>query len=358
MKKLVLSIITILIIGACATSSIPTKVLSEPDWKPSSNSDTEKQITISSINFFNSSLAPFNEHFEGIGEVKIGGIQLLKTYSSILKKRLDNKVLLLSTGELINENQKGGIDPILKEFENIGVDAFHLSEKELRKLPISKIDKYDNKFINSNIIDLKKQSPLSSKNIENHTIKTIDGVKIGIMGITTFNNAEARKHKYLNGLYFEDPIYSILKTHDLLERKGAKIFILMVKGHKRCPDNKCESTREEMEKLLKRLPPNKIDLIIGSEPELLNEKISGIPFIQNSGAGKFLSRVDLYFDTKKERINTSKTKIHSPIKLCSEFFTATNDCHIENDYYMKGKIELIKENKEYMTKAKFLGIEI
>lgn len=358
MKRVLQSIITILIVGGCATPKIPMKVLSEPDWNPSAKSDTEKQITISSINYFNSSLAPFNEHFDNIGEIKVGGIRLIKKYTSILKKRLDNKVLLLSTGELINTNQKGGIDPILKGFEDIGVDAFHFSENEVKKLPITKVNKYRNKFVNSNIIELKKQAPLTSKNINNYLIRTINGVKIGIMGITTYKNTEARKHKYLNGLYFEDPVYSILKIHEYLERRGAKVFVLMVKGHKQCPNEKCESTKVEIEQLLKRLPPNKIDLIVGSEPELLNEEIGGIPFIQNAGSGKFISRVDLYFDSKTNKVNKTRTKIYSPIKLCSEFFKVTNDCHIEKDYYWRAKTDLIKENNKETIKAKFLGIEI
>lgn len=358
MNKIFLSLSILTLIVACASHKVPTRVLSEPEWKDTPVLENEKKITISSINFFNSSLAPQSENYDSLGSIKVGGIQLIEKYTSILKQRLDNKVLLLSTGELVNENQNGGIETLLNHFEKIGVDAFHLSEKELKTLPISKINKSNNKFVNSNIIDLKKQAPLSSKNIDNYMLKTVNNVKVGIIAVTTFKNIEARKHKYLNGLYFEDPIFSILKVHDHLKRKGAQIFVLMIKSHKSCAEKDCESTEEELENLLKRLPPQKIDVIIGSEPKIINKKIGGIPFIQNIGEGKYISRVDLIYNTKENKVIDSKTNIHPPIKLCSEFFEATNDCHIESDYYKEEKIHLIKNNHVKMSRARFLGIEI
>lgn len=358
MNKIFSSLLTLVLIVACASQKVPTRVLSEPEWKDTPSLDNEKRVTISSINYFNSSLTPQLENYESLGSIKVGGIQLIEKYTSILKQRLDNKVLLLSTGELVNENQNGGIETLLKDFERIGVDAFHLSEKELKMLPLSKINKTKNKFVNSNIIDLKKQSPLTSNNIGNYMIKRVNGVKVGIMAVTTFKNIEARKHKYLKGLYFEDPVFSILKVHELLKRKGAEIFVLMIKSHKTCPNQKCESTEEELQKLLKRLPPQKIDLIIGSEPKIINEKIGGIPFIQNLGEGKYISRVDLFYNTKEKKVISSKTNIHPPIKLCSQFFKATDDCHIENDLYKEEKINLIKENQVEMSRARFLDIEI
>ncbi|GEM_PF-3454317 len=358
MNKNFLSLLILIFIAACASHKVPTKVLSEPEWKEIPLQDNEKKITISSFNFFNSSLAPQLENYNSLGTIKVGGVKLLKRYTSILKERLNNKLLLLSTGELVNENQSGGIEAILKDFEIVGVDAFHLSEKELNTLPLSKINKFNNKFINSNIIDLKKQSPLSSKNIDNYMIKKVNGVKVGIMAVTTFKNHEAKKYKYLKGLYFEDPIFSILKVHDYLKRKGAEIFVLMLKSHKTCPEEKCESTEEELKNLLKRLPPKKIDLIVGSEPKLINKHIDGIPFIQNLGEGKYISRVDLFYNTKQKKVITSKTNIHPPIKLCSQFFKITNDCHIENDFYKEEKINLIKENNIEMSRARFLDIDI
>ncbi|WP_372654436.1 hypothetical protein, partial [Halobacteriovorax sp.] len=192
MNKIFSSLLTLVLIVACASQKVPTRVLSEPEWKDTPSLDNEKRVTISSINYFNSSLTPQLENYESLGSIKVGGIQLIEKYTSILKQRLDNKVLLLSTGELVNENQNGGIETLLKDFERIGVDAFHLSEKELKMLPLSKINKTKNKFVNSNIIDLKKQSPLTSNNIGNYMIKRVNGVKVGIMAVTTFKNIEAR----------------------------------------------------------------------------------------------------------------------------------------------------------------------
>jgi len=358
MTKILITIFTLLYVGSCASNQVPTKVLSEPEWRDVEVLENEKKITIASINYFNSSIATQVENFDQIGTMRIGGLQLIKKYSSILKERLPDQVLMLSAGDLINENQKGGVDSILDDFENIGFDAFHLSESELKMLSIKQIAKTSNSFINSNIIELSKKSPLKSKNIDNYMVKTINGVKVGVIAVTTYKNTEARKHKYLNGLYFEDPVYSILKLHDQLKRKGVEVFVLMIKGQRVCKDGECTSNKEELSQLIKRLPPKKIDVIIGSEPELINQKIGGIPFIQNLGQGKYLSRIDLFFDTKTKTINDSKTLMHSPIKLCSQFFKATNDCHIEDDYYKEAKTELIKDSHMELSRAYFLGIEI
>jgi len=218
----------------------------------------------------------------------------------------------------------------------------------LRFIKADNLNKSKSSFLNTNIIDLKKQAPYSSKRIAPHVIKKINGVKVGIMAITTFKNKDARKESYLDGLFFEDPIFSILKARKKLLRKGAKVFVLLMQTYK----------ADDLENTIKRLPPNSIHAIVSSAPAMINKRILNIPVIQNSGSAKYISRVELFYDTKSKKVLSKRSIIHTPTKLCSQFFAATLDCHIDDDQYKSKKIELIKDKSYKKESARFLGMSI
>lgn len=273
----------------------------------------------------------------------------MKKYINILRERYDDQVLLVDTGDFIaNDSNKEVIKDILGHFKSLNYDAIHFSEKELKFVNSKVIDQSQSSFLNTNIIDLKKQAPYSSKRISPYVVKKVNGVKVGIMGITTFNNKDARKENYLNGLYFEDPVFSILKARKRLLRKGAKVFVLLVQSHK----------ASDIKTIIKRLPPNAVHAIVSSNPTMLNDRILDIPVIQNRGKGQYISRVELFYDTKSKKVLSENSIIHTPTKLCSQFFKATLDCHIENDEFKEKKIELIKDESYKKEVARFLGIEI
>jgi 2',3'-cyclic-nucleotide 2'-phosphodiesterase (5'-nucleotidase family) len=341
---------------ACATRSVPTNVLSHSEWNNIEEEENIKRIVLASTNFFTGSISPKTEDFQKAGIISVGGSETLEKYVGILRSRFEDQVLLVDSGEIINSNvNKRELKVILSHYKKLNFDAVQFSEKEYAKLNGRTIDRYKTNFINTNIINLKDQGPYSSKYISPQIIKKVNGVKVGIMAISTFKNKDVRNNKSLKGIYFEDPVFSILKSRKKLLRKGAKVFVLLMHTHDDCKNANCSQSIETLEGVIKRLPPNSIHAIVGSAPLMLHQEISGIPVIQNKGEGKFLSRLELFYNTKTKKLEKDKTIIHKATKLCSKFFEVTNDCHIEEGQYSEKKMKLIKESENKKVNAKFLG---
>lgn len=359
MTKIYLYSLILFVALACATTSVPTKVLSHPEWSNIEEDENIKRIVLTSTNFFTGSISPKTEDFQKAGIISVGGSEILEKYINILRDRFEDQVLLVDSGEIINRNvQRKELKNILSHYKKLNFDAVQFSEKEYAKLDGRTIDKYKTNFINTNIINLKNQGPYSSKYISPQIIKKVNGVKVGIMAISTYKNKDVRNNKSLKGIYFEDPVFSILKSRKKLLRKGAKVFVLLIHTHDECENSNCSESLDVLEGIIKRLPPNSIDAIVGSAPSMLNQKVKGIPVIQNRGEGKFLSRLELYYNTSSKKLDKQRTVIHEPTKLCSKFFEVTEDCHIEADDHSSNKMNLIRESKNKKVSAKFLGQSI
>ena len=359
MTKFYLYSILLFLTLACATITVPTSVLSHSEWSNIEQDKNSKRIVLTSTNFFSGSVSPKTEDFKKSGIISVGGSEILEKYINILRSRFDDQVLLVDSGEIINSDvNKEKLKKILSHYKKLKFDAIQFSEKEYEKLDGTIIDKYKTNFINTNIIKLKNQGPYSSKYISPQIIKNINGVKVGIMAISTFKNKDVQKNKSLKGIYFEDPVFSILKSRKKLIRKGAKVFVLLMHTHEDCKESNCGPSLESLEEIIKRLPPNSIDAIVGSAPSMLYKYINGIPVIQNKGEGKYISRLELYYNTSTRKLDKEKTIIHEPTKLCSKFFEVTNDCHVEENKFSNQKMILIQESQNKKVTAKFLGKSI
>ncbi|WP_127716473.1 hypothetical protein [Halobacteriovorax sp. HLS] len=357
-KKYLYSSLAILAV-ACATIEVPTKVLSEPEWSNIDSDSDIKRVVVTSTNFFSGAISPQTENFNQAGVMSVGGSETIEKYINILKDRYVDQVLLVDSGEINEPNSSQNFTKdVLAHYKRVGYDAIQFSEQEYLEIDDKFIDDSKVNFVNTNIINLKKQGPYSSKHISPYIIKNINGVRVAILAISTYKNTDAIKEKRLNGLYFEDPVLSILKAKRQLRRKKINAYILLVHTQSNCIKDMCSSASDIIESMIKRLPPNSIDAIIGSSAEMISRKIHGIPVIQNEGKGKYLSRLELFYSKSQKKIISDKTIIHSPTKLCSRFFMATMDCHINKDQYALEKMELIKSSDFEKIPARFLGKEI
>jgi 2',3'-cyclic-nucleotide 2'-phosphodiesterase (5'-nucleotidase family) len=183
-------------------------------------------------------------------------------------------------------------------------------------------------------------------------------------------------HSYSNlieGIYVKDPIFSLLKEKEGLQNENIHLNVLLVsiktgcysesplekKSFKDfenfqlvCPKN------DDLFKLISRLPPNFINLIILNNNFFADGFIGEIPVIQNPGKGKYLSRINIAYDLLKKTIVADKSEILPPLKTCHRFFASTEDCHLgkqEMSLNEKKRIDLILESGNRMGPAIYLG---
>lgn len=341
---------------------IPNSEFSRPNPDKKINLSIDKntkRIVIATTNNFNSSVSGITDSTLKQSPMAIGGADFLPTYLEILKKEYKDEVLLVDAGYIVNKKKDDKVNKkTLKLFEILGYDAVLLTENEILNLK----ETYGTQlpFVNSNIMDIKKMEVTDKFNSVPFIIKKVNGVKIGIVGITSYKS-KLRAENEISGLLFDDPVARLITMKSQLKKK-ADIIIALVHMQTKCSSEdsddlrSCPDNNEKFKKLIKRFPPDLVDIIIGGDSNYAAGFVEGIPVIQNYGHGKYLGQLDIYFDTSKKKIIKEHTKIHKPLKLCSRFFKVSQDCHIDkNDIH---KFKAIRESRYQTDAAKFLGHSI
>lgn len=353
-----------------------------PDKPAPHNYDPKryKKITIVSSNDFDGNIEPetipIKNRYNEARNIKVGGVSAMRAYLDILKTEYENNLLYVDSGSFLNKEQNHretifyynylGVD-----IASFGINEFQIKEKSGRSFQdyfesLMKPAKFS--IVNSNLFDLTKAKQIDWDGVEEYSIKTVNGLKVGFLGVLTTEQAEQIPDGKINGIYIQNPPKNIITKANLLRRKGAQIIVLLASKGLDCTSalaheeklteekvnffpsesNHCNTYKNELYKSIKQLPPKTIDLIITSgEKSKVANMIAGYPTIQNKGEGKYFSRVELFYDLKHNVIDTDKTVIHQPVQLCHQFLKEYQDCYTQEDI----------SNQEVIP-ATFLGKEV
>ena len=349
-----LSIIFIIFFSSCSFNKAPTELFSSPNWEEGKLSVHQKRIVIASTHNFQGQIKAENIKFPSLKgqsprQLKVGGVAFLKTYIDILKYRYGKDLILLDTGHIFNLQKPDEKEIILKIYREFGYDGVNLTDLDFQALNILKPESHKIPFMTSNIIDLEKNKPTSYHGVSPYKIINKDGVKVGIVALTSYEKVDKKNSKDFTGFYFEDPILSFLKTKKIFQSQGVDIILLMPSVE----------SYEELKRLVKRLPPNSVDAIISGNTYTTNTQINGIPLLQNPGKGQYISRIEFVYDLEDKVLIKDKINQPQPTKVCHNFYQATMDCHQHSiNELTEARAKLIQESNYKIIPAKFLGHEV
>jgi 2',3'-cyclic-nucleotide 2'-phosphodiesterase (5'-nucleotidase family) len=170
----------------------------------------------------------------------------------------------------------------------MGTDALTLGNNEFKatngtKAPqylYARIDQARFPVLCANVLTVKDGSYLSG--VKPYIVLNIHGVKIGILGIVT---NEVGGYNQAKGFQVLDPIATAQEIYPKLARQADIVLALTHIGYKRDRD------------LAKAVPG--LAAIVGghSHTLLMNPKpVGNIPIVQAGAYGKYLGRLDLYFE--------------------------------------------------------------
>ncbi|MBF0363961.1 MAG: 5'-nucleotidase C-terminal domain-containing protein [Oligoflexia bacterium] len=384
-------------------------VYSYPDWNgdeflpKESEGSTVKRIVVVSTNDFHGNLEGNSEKFlVGSEEMKfqVGGAEVISSYVNILRKRYPQQVLLLDAGDmysgtLISDSFKG--DSVVQYYNYLQYDAVTLGNHEFdygpvaleRRVPNAKEDAQGAikkivasskvPFVISNVLDLATGRLVTWPGSVSSLVKRVNGVDVGIVGITTTDTPGKVIKDNVRGLYFEKMVAAILKGAHDVRNNGAQVVLLLIHEGNDCalgsdgagrPITKvgvnkslenadkalCDQSGALAE-LLKKLPAKSVDAVVsGHSHTLISHYFSKIPVIQAGSKGGYLARMELFYDSKEKRLLEDRTVLYAPVKTCKNFFATSLDC-FRPDMKAVEKLEK-KGGKESLLAAKFLGEEI
>lgn len=380
-----LSLILILIFLQACTNKKSDPLYSMPAWSPENRAELNHFVVAISNNEhgkLGSLKAPIPEQILVPGadhSIEYGGLRVLSGYIDILRKRFKENLVLLDSGRFIKSSSNTEDNTSLRKFyTHLGYDGILFSEEEVIQFLDNAKSFNPGKlpFINSNIIDLKTKK-LLTKNVEMDSRLISKGdVKVGLIGITSYDGKKVKASDHFKGLYFEKPAVTFLEYKNKLKRQGAEIIILMANLKTNCESKMpprtlnsprpswakiyCEDKKDDLLRFLKRIPRGSLDLLVlANNSKQLRGFLIDTPVITTPPSSGYLSMVELFFDKKLKKLVWDKSLLHPKIQLCENFFKVTSDCSVTTEVPgYRDRLDRLKKSSLQVMPATFLGIEV
>jgi 5'-nucleotidase/UDP-sugar diphosphatase len=267
----------------------------------------EKLLTVIYTNDGHGLAWKFNEP----GDPGIGGLAARKTLIDKIREEVEGKgghVLVVSGGDITLGDPRSNIChnmPLIKGMNLIGYDAMVIGNHEF-DFGLKVFNEMKNKatfpWLSANIYKNGGTQPVTNGYIEK---KYSDGLKVGIIGLTTRETEQITGSGLEGKLVMTNPIQEAKTRIPLLRKKDDIIIVLSHLGF--YPTDKSFDGFYGDTYLAKAVKG--INLIVGGHTQIqLNNpvKIGDTYIVQTEGYGKWVGRVDFYLKGKKIVKVTSK----------------------------------------------------
>ncbi len=298
----------------------------------------------------NSKIVPHQDEFLEGSKIEFGGETLINKYITAMRTKVKNLVLI-DGGQILATDYHLGGELILNNFQDMNYDAILLSDHELLTFKNNVLPD-GIPFVNSNLIALDTNSSFIQHGNQEYIIKEIEGVKIGIIGLTPYK-PKLKKQDGLEGILFDDVVARVIEIKKKL--KGKTDFnIALLHSHTKCSDRidyrfkECKLDTASIKAILERLPPDTFDIIFSGNSFQAQTQIMGYPVVSNLGHGEFITFVS--YDKKTKRVEAKQ------VRVCSKFYAETKSCYIDPDDIDSTKT--VRKSKMKLLPAKVFDSEI
>jgi 5'-nucleotidase / UDP-sugar diphosphatase len=256
----------------------------------------QAEIVIVHTNDFHGHLVPFEDKAFVPPPETVGGAAYLATKVQELRRKYPQKVILLDAGDIaqgtpLSNMVKG--KPVIGYMNYLGYDAMTIGNHEF-DWGISALEtmacSIHFPLLCANIKDEKKGALLSFA--KPYTIVEREGMKIGIIGVTTPQTPLMSFPRNVQGLTFGDPREAVLKYRDELGGQGIKVIGVL------------SHLGLEEDKILARDVPG-LTFIIGGHSHTAvrrTEKINETVVVQAGCYGKYLGNLRLMLDRETGKV--------------------------------------------------------
>ena len=354
---------------ACGTARV--------EGVPGENSSDQHQIVILGTNDIHGALAPMDlktREESGVKPVdyQAGGAVYLASYIHKLKSEFGDRLLWLDAGDefqgTIESNTAKGA-PMVQLFNSLGLDAAAIGNHEFDY----GADSPNNPDLLSSLEDRMREAkyPYLAANIDDKNTGALhafpntlpskiflrNGVKIGVIGLSTLDTPTTTRAENVKSLEFVSLKDSTIREAKSLRDQGAQVILITAhvgiacqsghaaSGHMfRKPTDdqgECEPG-DEMTRLLNSLPAGTVDAVVsGHSHTVVHNWVNGIPVIQAGASGRYLNLIYLTYDEKSKTVLPALTRIEGPIPVCAKVFENQGDCNGDRPDPKKGRGPLV-----------------
>ncbi len=296
----------------------------------------------------------FNGHVEtppqGGEGVVWGGLPTLASYVETLREQHGGRVLVVDSGDMFQGTLESNLfegEAVVRGYNVIGYAGAAVGNHEFDFGPVGP-DSVARKAGDDPLGALKRNAdlamfPLLSANMTDrasgrtpawakpYTIVRSGGARIGIIGLSTPDTPNVTMGANVVSLQFTDPVAATVAAAKELRAAGVDAVIVIAHMGGRCAKtdephdlSSCETQHEVMH-YMNTLPEGTIDAFFaGHTHAQMRHFIKGIPVVQALAFSREFSTVDLWIDTKSDRV--TKSDIRPPTMICSFVYAGTETC--------------------------------
>jgi 5'-nucleotidase len=186
-------------------------------------------------------------------------------------------------------------------------------------------------FLAANLGDASTGRPVEWPNVHRSVLVDAAGIKVGIIGVMTFDALRATLRVNIQGLLVSPLAEAVAGEATKLRAAGAELVVVGAHAGGACGEfgeptdlSSCE-LESEIFQLARSLPAGLVDVIAaGHTHQGLAHEVAGIAIIQGYALGRAFGRVDVSFDRRTRRVVGHE--LFAPREVCAEANPRTSSC--------------------------------
>jgi 2',3'-cyclic-nucleotide 2'-phosphodiesterase (5'-nucleotidase family) len=269
---------------------------------PSPSGEALKTLNIIYTNDIHGTILPIEDKKKFPAGEGLGGVSCMATVIRKLKEETEGNNLLLDGGDFAQGSYESSLTrgkTMIEVMNNLGYDAIEIGNHEFdwsRKALEDMVGESKCPVLGGNVIN---EHERLLNGIVPYTIKEVNGLKVGIIGIITPETKEIASPKNVEGLEFLNQKETVEKY--ISELRGKGVDLITVLSH--CGD-------KEDEKLAKEV--RGIDIIVGGHSHTAMEeakKINDTIIVQSGSHSKFVGNLQINIDSQSKKILSCNNKL-------------------------------------------------
>lgn len=162
--------------------------------------------------------------------------------------------------------------------------------------------------------------------LKTHTIKTVAGVRVAIIGIDHPDTATMTTPQNVSDLCYAEGADAYYQVQQTIGSQADLFVMVLHNGETSKPGKVAEMVNQILARTGGRLDA----VIAGHTHSVNNFDVSGVPFIQSGSGGKMFGRVDLVWDLNSRKLLKDQTRFQGGIEMrhqgCAEKTAAVSGC--------------------------------
>jgi 5'-nucleotidase len=292
----------------------------------------------------------YDSHHDSKTAPPYGGLPLIAGYLNVLRAN-HGRVIVVDSGDLFQGTLESNFfegEPVVKGYNALGYDAAAVGNHEFDYGPVGP-DSIARTANEDPLGALKKNAkaakfPFLSANLtekatgktpawaKRYTMIDANGVKVGIIGLSTPDTPAVTTSSNVATLNFGDPVAATVSAAKELRAAGASAIVVIAHMGGRCKNietnpedsSSCETDQEAM-RYLKALPKGTIDAYFaGHTHSNIRHYINGVATLQPLPYGRELAILDITVDPSQHKV--TKTEMAPLTMVCAQVYEHTETC--------------------------------